>query len=134
MKPVKIAHITGGQLSDSNEELKKRFRAFLADDWDVDNYELWIEECLTNNLHKELQDILVSLGEKLGFEIEYGRYTGKQGEIGFDGIWTLPTGEKIVVEVKAASWPNPDISQLGQYIDQLIQARGWKPDDVIHCW
>lgn len=130
MKAVKIRHITGGQLSDGNEELKERFRAFLADDWDVDNYEFWIQECLEGNLHKELQDILVSLGAKLGFEVEYGRYTGKQGEIGADGIWALPTGEVIVLEVKAATWPGPDISQLAGYMAQLTQERGWEPTKV----
>lgn len=125
MKAVQIQHITGGQLSDGNEELKTRFRAFLADDWDVDNYEFWIKECLESNLNKELQDILVSLGAKLGFKIEYGRYVGKQGEIGADGIWKLPTGEVIVLEVKAATWPGPDISQLAGYMTQLTQERKW---------
>jgi hypothetical protein len=130
MKAVKIRHITGGQLSDSNEELKGRFRSFLADDWDLENYDLWITECLRGNLNKELQDILVSLGAKLGFEIEYGRYVGKQGEIGADGIWKLATGESIVLEVKAATWPGPDVSQLAGYMDDIVKERHWDPDKV----
>jgi len=125
MKAVQIRHIVGGQLSDSNETLKTRFREFLAEDWDVENYELWIEECLTSNLHRELQDIVVSLGAKLGFEVEYGRYAGKHGEIGADGIWKRPTGEVIVLEVKAATWPGPDVSQLANYTTQLVKERGW---------
>lgn len=125
MKPVHIRHIIGGQLSDGNEPLKTRFREFLAEDWDVENYEFWIQDCLTHGLHRELQDILVSLGAKLGFEIEYGRYAGKQGEIGVDGIWKRPSGEVIALEVKAATWPGPDISQLANYMGQLAKERGW---------
>jgi hypothetical protein len=130
MKPVKITLITGGQLTDGNQELKERFRTLLAEDWDVDNYEYWIKECLDGNLNKELQDLLVSLGAKLGFDIEYGRYIGKQGEIGCDGIWVLSTGEAIVLEVKAATWPGPDISQLAGYMGQLTQERGWERTKV----
>ena len=130
MKMVQIQHITGGQLSDRNEELKERFRDFLDDDWDVDNYEFWIKECLESNLNKELQDILVSLGAKVGFSIEYGRYVGKQGEIGADGIWELPTKEVIVLEVKAATWTGPDISQLADYMTKLTQERGWDSSNV----
>jgi|WetSurMetagenome_2_1015567.scaffolds.fasta_scaffold264882_1 hypothetical protein len=125
MKPVQIRHITGGQLSDSNETLKARFREFLTEDWEVENYEFWIKDCLEKNLNKELQDIIVSLGAKLGFEVEYGRYAGKQGEIGVDGIWKRSGGETIALEVKAATWPGPDISQLANYMSQLAKERGW---------
>lgn len=125
MKPVQIRHITGGQLSDSNESLKARFREFLAENWEVENYEFWIKDCLENNLNRELQDIIVSLGAKLGFEVEYGRYAGKQGEIGVDGIWKRSSGEVIALEVKAATWPGPDISQLANYMNQLAKERGW---------
>jgi len=130
MKPVQIRHITGGQLSDSNEALKARFREVLSEDWDVENYEYWLQECLSSNMNKELQDILVSLGAKLGFEIEYGRYTGKQGEIGADGIWKRPTGEVIVLEIKAATWPGPDVSQLANYMSQLAKERKWDSSKV----
>lgn len=125
MKPVQIKHITNGQLSDSNDILKERFRSFLAEEWDIENYEYWIRECLDTNLNKELQDILVSLGTKLGFEVEYGRYAGKHGEIGADGIWKRSTGEIIVLEIKAATWPGPDVSQLAGYIEQLTKEREW---------
>jgi hypothetical protein len=125
MKPVRIRHITGGQLSDGNESLKARFREFLAEDWEVENYGFWIKDCLESNLNKELQDIVVSLGVKLGFEVEYGRYAGRQGEIGVDGIWKRPSGEVIALEVKAATWPGPDISQLANYMSQLAKERGW---------
>ncbi len=130
MKPVKIQHIIGGQLSDGNETLKTRFREFLAEDWDIENYEFWIQDCLANGLHRELQDILVSLGAKLGLEVEYGRYAGKQGEIGVDGIWKRPTGEVIALEIKAATWPGPDISQLANYMNQLAKERGWDTSKV----
>ena len=90
MKQVGIKHITGDALSDGNEALKVHFRELLKEEWDVDNYEFWIKECLENNYNKELQDIIVSLGAKLGFEIEYGLYAGKPGHIGADGIWKRP--------------------------------------------
>lgn len=62
-----------------------------------------IEYCLSNSFEKSgnvLQDLVNELGRRLDYEVENGLYQGKQGQIGYDGIWTAPDGHSIVVEVK----------------------------------
>ncbi|MDX1563655.1 MAG: putative Ig domain-containing protein, partial [Gammaproteobacteria bacterium] len=39
-----------------------------------------------------LQDIVNEVARRLGFDVEPGRYRGKKGEIGFDGLWRSPEG------------------------------------------
>ncbi|RLE67615.1 MAG: hypothetical protein DRJ45_09205, partial [Thermoprotei archaeon] len=69
---------------------------------------------------------IVSLGRRLGFEIQYGRYMGKSGEENYDGIWKRENGDMIVLEVKTSTWPIGSVSQLGDYLEELSKKEGVK--------
>lgn len=60
------------------------------------------------------------MGNFLGFEINYGRYSGVKGEIGYDGHWISPEGFHIVIEVKSSETYPIKTSILLEYINQLI--------------
>jgi len=47
-----------------------------------------------NNSGLVLQDLINEIGSRLDFEVEFGRYKGVKGEIGFDGLWTTPKSKK----------------------------------------
>jgi len=115
-----------GQLDDSvgPNSSRERFRSFLKDNIvDVGQLGDYIEECLRNKgpqYNRALQDLVNRLGIFLGFEVEFGRYQGVHGEIGFDGIWKSEDGFFIVVEVKTTDAYSIKTSILTGYIDALI--------------
>jgi hypothetical protein len=94
-----------------------------------------VEECLRNHgdqYNRALQDLVNHVGRLLGFEVNYGRYAGVKGEVGFDGHWISPTGFHIVVETKSSEVFPIDTSVLLDYINKLISMKkipSW--DDVI---
>jgi hypothetical protein len=50
----------------------------------------YTETCLRTNgtqYHRALQDLVNHTARLIRAEVEFGRYAGVQGEIGFDGLW-----------------------------------------------
>jgi len=120
-----ILNLLGGELKDDTEQAK-RFREFIEQEkWTTEQIEKWLNECINERsgahdpYNRAFQDLVVSLGKRLGFEIEYGRYVGRPGEDNYDGIWKRENGDTIVLEVKTSTWPIGSASQLGEYIDKL---------------
>lgn len=134
-----VLMLLGESLSDKNEEARVRFRRYIAQTkWSPDDYRVWLAECTEKGgrnsdariYYNALQDIVVSLGNRLGLEVEYGRYSGSQTEPAFDGLWKRESGEVIVVEVKTSPWPVDKVRQLGDYLGQLAKENGWEPANV----
>lgn len=118
-----------GKLDDSPGEQtsSKRFRTFLRENIkEIAVVRDYIEECLRSKddqYNRALQDLVNYVGEFLGFQVEYGRYRGVQGEIGFDGHWISPTGFHVVIEVKTTEVYAVKTSTLVGYINELISNR-----------
>ncbi len=134
-----VLMILGDILADKNEQAKDRFRRFIAQDkWTPDDYRMWLRECAEKGgrdaesraYHYALQDIVASLGSRLGMEVEYGRYAGSQKEVAFDGLWKRSSGEVIVLEVKTSPWPVDKVRQLGDYLGHLAAQEGWDTQNV----
>ncbi len=112
-----------GNLKDDTESQKK-FRTLLKEEkLTLDDYSNWIEECLSNkesNYNRALQDIINSIGEKLGFDVQYGVYQGKSGALNCDGVWSYPDKQiKLVIETKKSSSYTIKLQQITKYIDQI---------------
>jgi len=128
MNDITLSKILGlvGKLDDTPGENtpRERFRRFLNENIkEVGQIRDYIEECLRNKgdqYNRALQDLVNLIGSFLGFEVTYGRYQGKSGEIGFDGHWKSPTGFHIVVEVKTTEVYSVKTATLIGYVDQLI--------------
>lgn len=69
--------------------------------------------------NRALQDLVNHIGRLIGFDVEFGRYQGVQGENGFDGIWRTDK-LAIVVEVKTSDVYAIKTAILTGYIDRLI--------------
>jgi hypothetical protein len=67
-----------------------------------------------------LQDVVNELGARLDCTVEPGRYRGRAGDIGFDGIWSYPNGYSIVVEVKTTDAYSIDLDTVADYRKRLI--------------
>lgn len=118
-----------GKLDDSRgiETPRERFRAFLKDNvQEVGQIRDYIQECLRltgDQYSRALQDLVNHLGSLLDFEVQFGRYHGVRGEIGFDGHWKSPSGYHIVVEVKTTEAYTVKTSTLVGYVDELISGK-----------
>ena len=120
-----ILNLLGKELKD-NIEQAGRFREFIElEKWPTTQIRKWLDECITSSTgahdpyNRAFQDLVVSLGRRFGFEIQYGRYAGKSGEENYDGIWKKENGDTIILEVKTSTWPIGSVGQLGDYIDRL---------------
>jgi hypothetical protein len=127
-----VLNLLGNELKDGSEE-QKRFRDFIEQDkWNTEQLEAWTKECISDSAggqdphNRAFQDLIVSLGKKFGFGIEYGCYLGRQNEINNDGIWKRENEDKILIEVKTSTWPISSISQLGDYIERASKEESGK--------
>lgn len=83
----------------------------------------FIDDCLTDTFADggyALQDIVNQIGCRLDFDIQYGRYRGVKGDIGFDGIWSKD-GFSIVVEVKTTDTYRIQLETIAKYRERLIE-------------
>lgn len=120
-----VLNLIGNELKDG-KETTKRFREFIEQSkWSSEQIKNWLDECISNcsgphdPYNRAFQDIIISLGKKLGFEIKYGKYHGKPQEENYDGLWIRQSGDIIVIETKISAWPIGSVNQLGYYIDLL---------------
>jgi hypothetical protein len=116
-----------GVLDDSLEDNagRNRFRDYLQHKViEVGQLRDYVEECLRtgDRYSRALQDLVNRLGEFLGFKVEYGRYQGVQGKIGFDGRWQSATDSDyhIVIEVKTSTAYTISTDVVLGYIESLI--------------
>src|SRR5205814_3698986 len=77
----------------------------------------WKDEALSiryDDFGFVLQDLVNEVGRRLGFKTEFGRYRGRQGEDGHDGIWQTRDGHVFLVETKTSSSHRIELSRLAE--------------------
>lgn len=118
-----------GKLDDSTgiETPRERFRAFLKNNvQEIGQIRDYSEECLRltgDQYNRALQDLVNHLGSLLGFEVQFGRYHGIKGKIGFDGHWKSRLGSHIVVEAKTTETYAIKTATLVGYVNELISEK-----------
>src|SRR5690606_11441014 len=114
-----------GELSDrpGNDTARDRFRQFLATSvTSLGTVRDYVNVCLTRSdtqYNRALQDLINHAGRLMGFDVEFGRYSGTPCEIGHDGLW-LADGFAIVVEVKTTEVYSSKPATLLGYLNALI--------------
>jgi len=115
-----------GKLDDSlgSDTPRERFRVLLKSKLtELGQVRDYVQQCLRGSgdqYSRALQDLVNHIGELLGFQVEFGRYHGVRGEIGFDGHWTAALGFHIIVEVKTTEVYAVKTKTLLGYVDDLI--------------
>ncbi|MBI2957186.1 MAG: EVE domain-containing protein [Acidobacteria bacterium] len=122
--------------SDATDSASARFREYLRENVErASDLRLYVEAALSGkepNYHRALQDLINHCGTLLGFEVEFGRYKGVQGKLGFDGFWASPTGKRVVVEIKKTDVYAVRTDTLLGYINGLVSERKIAdPNDAI---
>jgi hypothetical protein len=118
-----------GKLEDSDDpqSASGRFRDYLKENVDrAANVRSFVDDALNlrdDQANRALQDLVNHIGRLLGFDVEFGRYRGVQGQIGFDGLWRSPeTNQCLVVEVKKSETYTIGTPTLLGYINELVSA------------
>lgn len=86
----------------------------------------YVEDCLSNTFPDSglaLQDIVNQVGRRLGFQVEDGRYQGTKANVGHDGLWRLPDGHSVVLEVKTTDAFRIDSDRIADYRKRLATER-----------
>lgn len=115
-----------GPLDDSTDpnSPSARFRTYLQENvHSVGDLRAYVDAALSSSgeqYNKALQDLINHAGHVLGFEVEFGRYRGVSGQIGFDGLWRSPTGRALVVETKTTDVYTVKTATLLGYINDLV--------------
>jgi hypothetical protein len=104
---------------------RERFRNYLRTQVDEPGQlRDYMQECLAAKgpqYSRALQDLVNRAGELLGFDVDYGLYTGGPGKIAFDGFWkSLSENTYVVVEVKTSEDYPTEIHKLVGRVDRLI--------------
>jgi hypothetical protein len=125
-----------GTLDDSDDpnSARARFRAYLRENvHNVGDLRAYVDAALSSSgdqYNKALQDLINHAGRLLGFAVEFGRYRGVPGQIGFDGLWRSPTGRAVVVEAKTTDVYTVKTATLLEYITDLVSAGRTERSDL----
>mgnify|MGYP001147964089 FL=1 len=117
-----VAFAGDGNLRD-NSDCSKELREYLGS-VNIDRLAEYALECLNHSFPDSgffLQDVVNELGRRLEFDVNDGRYRGVQGAVGFDGIWNIPSGPSIVVEVKTTDTYNVSLDSIAGYRSKLLE-------------
>jgi hypothetical protein len=114
-----------GTLDDTTGEnpARERFRNYLTRSAQtIGAVRDYVGTCLRTSgpqYHRALQDLVNHTARLIGFEVDFGRYQGVQGAIGYDGIWR--SGDlAIVVEVKTTDIYAIRTDTLLGYMNRLV--------------
>jgi hypothetical protein len=114
-----IKSFGAGALRD-HSECSLQFRAFLSQ-VSTDCLRSYTHTVLTERLSNgglALQDLVNAIGLKLGFDVEPGLYRGRQGEIGFDGLWMSDEAD-FLVEVKTSDAYRINLDTIANYAKRV---------------
>jgi len=116
-----VAFAGDGNLRDQSD-CSDQLRAYLQT-VSTDRLAAYAQECLEQPFTDSgfvLQDVVNELGQRLEFEVSNGRYRGVANAVGFDGIWNVPNGPTIVIEVKSTDTYNVSLETVAGYRSKLI--------------
>ncbi|MGE4195274.1 MAG: hypothetical protein AB7E51_17965 [Pseudodesulfovibrio sp.] len=115
-----VANAGDGNLkdgSDASVELREYFAQV-----SIEKLGEYVEFCLSypfNDSGFVLQDLVNELGNRLEYDVDWGRYRGVKGKVGADGVWRAPEGVDVIVEVKTSDSYRINLDVIAGYRDQL---------------
>ena len=84
----------------------------------------YAQECLDKGFQDSglaLQDIVNTIGIRLGYQVSHGLYRGNKVEIGYDAIWNLNRDYSLIIEVKTTDAYRISLDTIANYRDRLIE-------------
>lgn len=127
-----VAFAGNGELRD-NSDCSEQLREFLSL-VPFERLSIYAKECLDQSFTDSgffLQDVVNELGRRLEFQVLNGRYRGVTNAVGFDGLWQIPGGPTILVEVKTTDTYNVSLDAVAGYRKKLLANEEIGPESSI---
>lgn len=108
----------------NEEEKKEELRSFFKL-IPLEQIKKYLYECINSKFADKgfvFQDLVNELGIRLGNDVSFGRYKGKKGENGYDGLWKSKSGHVFIVESKTTDNFSLDLERLNTYRQKLINS------------
>jgi hypothetical protein len=109
---------------------RERFRRFLQERvTDVPAASALVDECqrsVGEQRHRALQDLVVSLGRLLRFEITFGTYEPTPDSVKVDGQWRSPGLLDVVIELRTEQTTSPTLDGLARAM-AVTEGAGLEP-------
>jgi len=109
---------------------RERFRRFLLERvTDVPTASALVDECqrsVGEQRHRALQDLVVSLGRLLRFEITFGTYERSPDSVQVDGQWRSPGMLDVVIELRTEQTTSPTLDGLARAM-AVTEGAGLEP-------
>ena len=109
---------------------RERFRRFLLERvTDVPAASALVDECqrsVGEQRHRALQDLVVSLGRLLRFEITFGTYERSPDSVQVDGQWRSPGMLDVVIELRTEQTTSPTLDGLARAM-AVTEGAGLEP-------
>ena len=109
---------------------RERFRRFLLERvTDVPAANALVDECqrsVGEQRHRALQDLVVSLGRLLRFEITFGTYERSPDSVQVDGQWRSPGLLDVVIELRTEQTTSPTLDGLARAM-AVTEGAGLEP-------
>ena len=117
-----VSMLADGKLTDTGQTAPA-FRDFL-NNCSINQLEVYTNQMVAEASDgKIFQDIVNTIGKKIGFEVVHGLYHGKKDAIGFDGLWHH--GDlSLVIECKTTDAYRISTKTLLGYSNKLKEERG----------
>lgn len=102
--------------------------------------EIWVRQALVHPLEHQrllaLQDLMNSVGKRLGFGVTYGRYEKRDEDwLGFDGLWRIEHDLFATVDVYSARLEGIDLRGLAEARARLTLANKLlAKSDLVHLF
>jgi hypothetical protein len=120
-----LANAGDGRLKDGSDA-STEFRTFIkkVPSRLLEEYCDFALSCAIQDGGLALQDLVNEVGRRLEFSVVFGRYRGVSNteEIGFDGLWTDPNGDAIVVEVKTTDAYRISLDTVAKYRENILES------------
>lgn len=126
-----IAFAGDGRLTDGGstaDELRQLLAAV-----PIERLSIWKDQALTDRYDGfgfVLQDLVNEVGRRLGFQVEFGRYRGRIGDDGVDGVWTARDGHTVLVETKTSTSHRIEVMKLARWRRHLAEERDLDDEHV----
>jgi hypothetical protein len=129
----KLIQLTG-ELK-NNAPSSEKFRAFISSsDITRTDLETWVNECLERteqDFESAFQDIVNCIGEKLGFEVEYGQYMEREDLAGYSGKWVSEEASiQLILEIRKTNSHQVMPNDFGSLIDDFKKNVGKSTEEL----
>lgn len=123
-----------GELKDGSESSVRFRQSIESEKVNLSDYQDWIGDALDGSgvqMTYAFQDLINALGKRLGADVEYGYYHGRDGGgEGYNGLWGIGMGRYIIVDSTTTHTYSVNAIRMEGLIAEVGSRKNSAPDYV----